>query len=347
MPTNQAPTVPSRAATAGLLAAALGLPALAADHLDAPAVQSNGQADINDLYAFQSLENADNSVLILTVNPAAGVLSPTTFGTDVTYNFNIDNNGDAVADLVYSTTFGPSIGGVQAMTTTLNGAAYATGVTGTTAATSSGGRINAGLFEDPFFFDLDGFNDGFNFTGDDFFAGLDVSAIVLEVADSELAGPNIGVWVTTEVGGNQFDRMGRPAINTALIASARKDDFNLGDPADDPANFAAEVQAAIESLNGGDAGHAAAVTSVLLPDILTFDTSNAAGFLNGRQLADDVIDAELTLLTNSSTPIGDGVDGNDVAFLDVFPYLAPANIPEPGSVALLGLGGLALLRRRR
>jgi len=34
---------------------------------------------------------------------------------------------------------------------------------------------------------------------------------------------------------------------------------------------------------------------VVAPDILTYDTSSSAGFLNGRQFSDDVIDAELNL----------------------------------------------------
>lgn len=339
--------------TAALCLALGGLNAHAADHLDAPAVQSNGQGDINDLYAFQAA-NPDNSVLIMTVNPFAGLMnptgntSPTTFGTDVTYNFNIDTTGNAMADIVYSATFGaPDSNGVQTLTMTRNGNAYATGNTGGAINTSTGGLTHAGLFDDPFFFDFNGFNDGLNFTGDDTFAGANVSAIVLEVADSELGG-NIGVWATTEIGGAQFDRMGRPAINTVLLPSARKDEFNQADPANDSAAFAADVQATIESLNGGDAGHAAAITGVLLPDILTFDTASGDGFLNGRRLEDDVIDAELTLLTNSATPIGDGVDGNDVAFSSVFPYLGEAQpIPEPTSLALLGLGGLVMLRRRR
>lgn len=320
----------------------------AADHLDAPNVMGNGQADINDLYVFQSPANPANSVLILTVNPAAGVLSPTTFGTGVTYSFNVDNSGDAIADITYSATFGAAgPGGVQSLSLTGPGGAYAAGSTGSAVSTVSGGQVQAGLFDDPFFFDLAGFQNSFTFTGTDFFAGFDTSAIVLEVPSSELGGPNIGVWATTSEGGMQVDRFGRPAINTALIGSGRKTDFNLGSPSTDFANFGAEVQAQIAALNGGDVATAMGLTSVLLPDMTTFDTSDASGFLNGRGLADDVIDAELGLLTNGAVAT-DGVASNDRAFLGQFPYLASANIPEPTSMALAVTvaAGLGLLHRR-
>ena len=67
----------------------------AADHLDAPALEGNGHLDLNDLYAFQSPNNADHTVLIMTVNPFAGVVSDTEFGAaDVEYEFLIDNNGE-------------------------------------------------------------------------------------------------------------------------------------------------------------------------------------------------------------------------------------------------------------
>ena len=65
---------------AGVILVAAGIaPGLsgAADHLDAPFVKTDGRIDINDVYVFQSPTNADNTVLAMTVNPAAGVLSPT------------------------------------------------------------------------------------------------------------------------------------------------------------------------------------------------------------------------------------------------------------------------------
>ncbi|MEQ8209191.1 MAG: DUF4331 family protein [Lacipirellulaceae bacterium] len=331
--------------------------AIAADHLDAPALRNDASAsaDIADLYAFQSPANPNNTVLIMAVNPLAGLTNPfgstssTEFGTDVVYEFKIDNDGDAAADITYSTTFAASVGGSQAFTVTRNGSAYAGGLTGGPAATTGSSQVTAGLYDDPFFFDFFGFLDSLNFTGADTFAGTNVSAIVLEVPSTELNGAssNIGVWARTADSSTdmQIDRMGRPAINTVLISS--KDDFNAGVPADDFANFSGEVNPAIAGLS--DQANADALTPILLPDILTVDTSDPSGFLNGRRLEDDVIDAELTLLTGSSTPVGDGVDANDVPFLNVFPYLAPANpvIPEPSSFAILALGITALGGRRR
>ncbi|QDT11232.1 DUF4331 family protein [Stieleria marina] len=300
----------------------------AADHLDSPSVTADGTLDINDVFAFQSPSNPSNSVLVLSVNPAAGVLSPTTFNSRSVYEINIDNTGDAVADVRYEVHFARLRRGSQRMLVLRDdGSVAASGSTGQNVAISGGGQVRADLFEDPFFFDLDGFNNGFQFTGTDFFAGLNVSAIVLELPSSQLNGAssNIAVWARTINGGQQFDRMGRPAINTALISSdPLKDLFNASLTTNDTQNFAAEVQANIESLNGGDTATAAALTAILLPDVLTFDTSSTAGFLNGRQLANDVIDAELNLLTNGAVT-EDGVDANDATFLTTFPYLAAPN----------------------
>ncbi len=315
----------------------------ASDHLDAPALQAagNGDRDINDLYVFQSPANANNTVLIMTVNPFAGVMSGTTFGTDVGYEFQVDNNGDAVADVTYNATFDAG----QNVTLKRNGSTVVTGNAATSLPIPSGGMVQTGLFDDPFFFDLAGFQNEFMFTGDDAFAGADVSAIVLEIPSSELGGPDVGVWARTLSAGNQVDRVGRPAINTVLIPSARKDEFNQSAPDQDPADFGADVLAAITALS--NATNAATLTDILLPDVLTFDTSNSAGFLNGRQLADDVIDAELNLLTAGAVT-GDGVNMNDVTFRSSFPYLAPQIVPEPSGIALafFGLAAISGYRSR-
>jgi len=302
--------------------------AFASDHLDAPSIMLDGRMDINDIYIFQSTDAPDSTAMIMTVNPLAGILSPSTFSTVTAYNFDIDRNGDAVPDLTLIVRFGPldRKTGQQQVTvrykfgtsTVLAG----NGLTGQDISLRGGGRLRADLFDDPFFFDLLGFHDGFQFTGMDFFEGFNVSGIVIEMPRTRVAGVNnISLAGRTTVNGFQKDRVGRPAINTVLIPSSMKDMFNMSTPDRDFVNYGMTVRDKIAALSG-DPDYAAALTMVLLPDVLTFDQSSSAGFLNGRKLDDDVIDAELGLLTKGALTT-DLVDGNDRMFTSQFPFLAP------------------------
>jgi hypothetical protein len=229
--------------------------------------------------------------------------------------------------------------------------------TGGTVGITGGGQVTAGVFDDPFFFDLVGFNNTLDpmssatFTGTDTFAGANVSAIVFEVPIAQLTDGSTQVAVravTTDVLGNQVDQMGRPAINTALIPTGSKDAFNASDPADQLAMFGTDVEASLTALGAADP---AGLTNVLLPDLLTVDFANPTTYLNGRGLTDDVMDATLNLVTNGAIP-GDGVDVNMEGFQSVFPFLQVANVsavPEPSSVALLlaASGGILVRRRKR
>ncbi|NJN44633.1 MAG: DUF4331 domain-containing protein [Anaerolineae bacterium] len=314
----------------GMLALVFGLAPFnsqAADHLDAPGLTSpggDGRLDITDVYAFQSPTNPANTVMMMNVNPAAGAISPTEFSSSANYQFEVTTNGQTNTTLIYQLQFSaPDGSGKQNVTlrkASPGGPAkvIATGKTGEDIAVSGGGTLHAGLFDDPFFFDLNAFLGAYPFceapggtpgsSGADFFAGLNVSAIVLEVPSSTFRTSSIGVWGRTLVGGQQVDRMGRPAINTVFIPSDSKNAFNESLPQQDLRLFGQFL---------GD------FAPVLLPDILTVDVSSSAGFLNGRQLADDVIDIELTVL--GVPPGGDCVDANDVTFSATFPYLAPAH----------------------
>jgi len=323
--------------TLGLIATALvvgpaAIRSRAADHLDGPMAKHDGRLDITDVYAFQSPSNPANSVLIMNVDPVAGVLSPTTFHPDASYDFKIDTNGDAKEDFTYKVTFSAADGsGGQNVTLRRvppsgAGAVLARGRTGNNIAVSGGGLLRAGVFDDPFFFDLVAFRNGLAFcpggVGTNFFAGLNVASIVLEVPSSSL-GTNIGVWARTEMNGQQIDRMGRPAINTVFEhTDAGKDAFNAGKPIHDQRDFHKDVYDTLIALGNAPA-YAEAVTNILLPDILTFDTRSSAGFLNGRRLADDVIDTELSVI--SSGAITTDCVANDSTFSNTFPYLGAAN----------------------
>ena len=72
--------------------------------------------------------------------------------------------------------------------------------------------MRAGLFDDPFFFDLQGFREttstgtlSFDNTRD-FFAGQNVSAVVIEIPTSRIAnGTNpVDIWATTARFGGQL-----------------------------------------------------------------------------------------------------------------------------------------------
>ncbi|MGH2418117.1 MAG: DUF4331 family protein [Candidatus Limnocylindria bacterium] len=200
----------------------------AADHLDAPTVKSDHRIDINDVYVFEGA-NTLNTVLVMTTNVHAGILSGTTFRPGALYEFKIDNTGDAVEDVAYRIKFGDARGDgsqqihVQRADGAANpgsgagGKVVAKGSTGETLSVAGGGTAWAGLADDPFYFDLVGFSgfkadllaeilgDGLSAaellaaittnicTSDpapNFFEGFDATAIVLEVPDAALDGGN-------------------------------------------------------------------------------------------------------------------------------------------------------------
>lgn len=323
-------------------------PGRAADHLDAPGLKPPGgdtRLDITDVYAFQSPSNPNNTVLIMGINPLAGVLNDGTFLPGALYEFKVDQNGDAKEDLTLRLTFsnvdahgGQSVtlrclpasrcpGGKSRLATGYVGEDIGFGPHGD-------GMLRAGVFDDPFFFDLNAFLAvDFCNPGTDFFTGLNISAIALEVPSAWLGHSNIGIWARTVHGNKQVDRMGRPAINTVFIPNnpfepvgsepSQKNSFNSAKPSDDQAKFRAEVVDTLEVFYGAGSPNAQTLADFLLPDILTVDTSSAAGFPNGRGLADDVIDIELGLVTNGL--VTSDCVANDSAFSTSFPYLAPAN----------------------
>ena len=211
--------------------------------------------------------------------------------------------------------------------------------------------VFAGLRSDPFFFDLTGFagtvlgvgTDQLGSSPTDFFAPLDTNALVIEVPDDALGGGMIGAWGATQYwSGSSWvkaDQMGRPAINTVFnnslvdaSAGTTKNRFNTTDPSQQRTAygglFRTNIIATLTNINavlgtGGtdyDTATAGVIADILLPDVLTYDVSTpASGPLNGRALADDVIDIELSLTTNGAVT-SDGVAAH-TDYLSTFPYL--------------------------
>ncbi len=312
-----------------------------ADHLDSPSAKTDERVDITDVYIFHpNRTNLDRTVLALNVNPFAGKIGQTTFrpSDDGTiYEIKVDTDGDALSDVAFRFTFANS-GDGQTITVKRAtggqsrgpenlGTLLATGATGSVI-TKGDVSLFAGLRDDPFFFDLMGFLHGLKFTGTDFFAGANITAIVLEMPTSMVGTGNVGIWARTLIPINgvltQVDRMGRPAINTVFNHTPQdKDAFNAGPPKSDVAQFTNNLVSTLLSL-GNDQATAQTLAGILLPDLLTIDLTKSSAFLNGRNLDDDVIDTELGVIipAGSSLPKSDGVNSNDVPFLTSFPYMA-------------------------
>jgi hypothetical protein len=329
----------------GLLAA--GLPALAADHRDAPAISERPVADINDVYAFIAPDDPEQLVLAMTVNPVSdpGFAPTYAFSPDVLYRFTIDNAGGPRPEHTIDVVFSALSGGEQRVRarfpdrTVVRGDATPPSV-GTEpnepnivdGPAGSDIQVFAGQRDDPFFFDLIGFNRSLAFTGADTFEGLNVSAIVLQFpvelvsdgqTDLEISGFTFNRAGRSFPAGRPLDRMGNPAVNTVFIPSGQKDRFNRGRPQIDERVFGDEIAASLEALGTSDE-NAEIITSVAIPDTLKLSVEPDGGFPNGRRLQDDVIDILLGLIfEGTGGPTTDDVDENDEPFLSVFPYLAP------------------------
>src|SRR3989449_9885442 len=315
-----------------------------ADDLDAPSLtspMSDPRTDITDVYAFRKPGDSSKSILILNVNPLAPSLA-SFFNSEAIYMINVDSNGDAVADRSFRIRFSEVVDGTQTATVHLATGARAARLNDGGPAVISGAhasfdsqphittrgdyRFFAGLRSDPFFFDLFGFLNNFNFTGSDFFVDKNVFGIVLEVPNSALGPSPIRLWGRTVLSQNDTlvrdDRMARAAINTVFNHGEDKNIFNSIDPDQHLTAVTAEKITFVQSFRatltklGGDPD----LATVLLPDLLDYDTSTATAYLNGRRLQDDVIDISLSLITGPLGPKTDKV-GPHSDYLTEFPYL--------------------------
>ncbi len=168
----------------------------------------------------------------------------------------------------------------------------------------------------------------------------------------------------------RVDRIGMPAVSTVLVSSGMKAAYNDANPSDDAAGtFADDLILSLTGLHtaldddftglnlapcsmttmvnglpeclGQEIATGVTVASLVLPDTLRIDPSAAAGFPNGRMLADQVIDVTLAIIflkmgatcdgglctpaTLASPPLNPAA--NDVAFDTNFPYLAVPHQP--------------------
>ncbi len=220
-----------------LLAAAVQLQpqeVTAADHADAPLTQENTAADIADVYAWHT--GRGTIVMVMTFAGLREAGADPVYATDTLYTIHVDNTADPAekqdytdndndneSDIQINVRFGQNGAGEWGVQ--FNGVPGAESDTFDgpvqTEITNGSARVIAGNFEDPFFFDFEGFlatrdnllddasevDIGFasvvSGKAVDFFAGTNVMAIVVEVDAATTVDENadnfIQIWATTGV----------------------------------------------------------------------------------------------------------------------------------------------------
>ncbi|MFM9966367.1 MAG: DUF4331 family protein [Planctomycetaceae bacterium] len=233
----------------------------AADHRDSPNLtltpfNSNPELralDLNDVYVFRSPSNPNNTVMMVTVNPLLAPGETAFFSSLGSYELVINNGSDTSLlrpEITFSFKFtAPRAGRQEVRVTRRNhitnrSELIARGQTGSNIAIRGGGQARADVFDDPFFFDFNGFrrfdadgaggnparglNDGLQF---DFFgdvdglasgtSGFNTGIAMVEVPSASLTGGGsnvITVWSRTlNAAGVQIDRTAIPTVNTVLI----------------------------------------------------------------------------------------------------------------------------------
>jgi len=213
----------------------------AADHIDAPAVGSlasgSSLSDITDYYAFESPSNADNYVFVCNVSGLTAPGDDKSFSSNIMYEFNIDNDGDNMEDLVIQAVFrdgqvhvfGPTapsqtglVSKIETGGPTASAAITALGESAVVGE-AAGMKVFAGQRDDPFFMDFFKFVDivngagkalglevadpangesyatSFDAPGADTFAGSNVLSVVVEVPKSSLGSSNTFTsWVESK-----------------------------------------------------------------------------------------------------------------------------------------------------
>jgi hypothetical protein len=220
----------------GLAGGALAVrQALGSDHQDTPEVELSPRMDINDVYAFPG-SAADRIVLVMTtsspITPAQAASA--SFDPNLLYQLKVDNDGDAVEDLVLQFTFedtgpdqqvfvrgpvAPAETGVVNEIVDVDPAV--SGAVNQVLGTSGAMQVYAGLRDDPFYLDLEQFfrivpdrkpvsgelselpdtptATAFRDPAPDYLAGFNTLALVVELPAAALSAggtPRLGIWGT-------------------------------------------------------------------------------------------------------------------------------------------------------
>jgi hypothetical protein len=207
------------------------------DHQDTPEVELSPRMDVNDVYAFEGSSPDRIALAVTTSSPLTPAQTPgASFDPDLLYQIKVDNDGDAIEDLVLQVTFEGSGAGQRVLvrgpappqmtgsrTALVDVTPAVSGTVNTVLGSASGMQVFAGPRDDPFFLDLEQFfriipdrkpvsgplsmlpdsatASAFRPAGSavDYLAGINALAIVIELPESQLTAggsSRLGIWAT-------------------------------------------------------------------------------------------------------------------------------------------------------
>lgn len=298
------------------------------DHKDSPFVDAHPMIDIGDFFLWPG---KTGPVFMISLNPLTNpdprISSEMHLDAKAVYEFKIDLDGDAVADLSYKITVEGNVPtqrvtlrkahGADAVSNLPKGEVIATGESTAYGAAKpnvingpNGEKLFVGLCQDPFFFDFRGLispvsddlrfalsSDGLPTDGSaqDTFGPTNVTIVALEVPD--LAGKKVGGWGLTSQDGKPLDRAGRASITAIFLPNpptGRNPDSYPYGVFKQPYNETMPVD------DVANYGHMFSYrlqqiqadpswANFFLPDILTFDPSAPQEYPNGRNLVEDAV----------------------------------------------------------
>jgi hypothetical protein len=206
---------------------------MGSDHKDGPSTTADPAIDITDLYAWH---NTASNTFDIDLN-FAGLRTPgqpAVYDDNTIYSIHINRSATTTfnnnTDVEIDVRFGKSPAGFWGV--------QVVGVPGAAGALSGGvesiitdgpRKVYAGLRDDPFFFDLDGFHAALMngnvlsmHSTHDSFAGTNVSAVVLEMSLSDVTVggtlPHLSIWATS---GRQPSAIGRTDHPAAVPVAVR------------------------------------------------------------------------------------------------------------------------------
>lgn len=177
----------------------------AADHTEATSVGVGDPAsNIADYYAWHT--EGGNIVAVLTVDGAKAPVADQSgnYDADVLYAMHFDTDADQMPDETILVRFGQNAAGAWGVQAEgIPGAVVLSGGVETNLDDGAGAELFAGLRDDPFFFDLDGFNMttgtgtlSFDATRDSI-AGANATALVVSFPASALGSTSFDTWAAT------------------------------------------------------------------------------------------------------------------------------------------------------